>query len=182
MQSASSGRLPQDKGITSDMPTPPANNSSFTFADALAFMTGEWQRVWATKESLERRAITLITTSGVLVTLAFGFTTAVAKGKGFSNFTHAERIVLVVSLVFFAFSALIALIVNLPNSHAVPDFSDVLGIGTGPISPEPLKRLDDALQAGHAENDSKAVRLTLAFCAQLIAIATLAVVVGMVTG
>jgi hypothetical protein len=156
-------------------------NERFTYSDALAFVNQEWSRVWATKSSLEQRAITLITTSGVLVTLAFGFTAAVAKGTSFSNFDPAERAFLVVSLALFALSALVALTVNMPKGYSVPDFRDVLGIGGAVVEGKPLDRLDAALKAARDENDKKALRLTLAFCSQLAAIAALAVVVGIVT-
>lgn len=166
--------------------TPPENKPSpdgtdFAYRDALAFVNREWDRVWDTKSSLEQRAITLITASGVLVTLAFGFTAAVAKGQHFSNFTPAERIVLVISLALFASSALIALIVNQPKSYPDPDFRDILGISSTPIEGKPLQRFDIALEEAHLVNDKKALRLTYAFGAQLAAIAALAVVVGMVT-
>lgn len=159
----------------------PPSGAAFTPTEALAFVNREWDRVWDTKSSLEQRAITLITASGVLVTLAFGFTAAVAKGAHFANFTPAERVVLVVSLALFTTSALIALIVNVPKSYPEPDFRDVLGISSDTIELTPLQRFDTALEEAHLVNDKKALRLTYAFGTQLAAIATLAVVVGMVT-
>ena len=152
-----------------------------TRAEALSFVNNEWARVWATKASLEQRAITLITVSGVLVTLAFGFTTAITKGKGYANFDTVERAFLVVSLALFAVSALIALLVNVPKGYSVPDFRDVLGVSGVEVEGTPLSRLDGAIERAKELNDTKALRLTYAFCAQLAAIATLAVVVGIVT-
>ena len=155
--------------------------TDFGYTDAVEFLNKEWDRVWQTKASLEQRAITLITTSGVLVTLAFGFTTAITKSKNFANFTHAEKVVLVVALAFFVVSALIALIVNLPKSYAVPNFSDVLGLSDTPMERAPLQRLTRVVELGREENNRKAIKLTLAFSAQLVGILTLGVVVGIVT-
>lgn len=155
---------------------------SFTYSDALKFENQEWARVFSTKASLEQRAITLITVSGVLVTLAFGFTAAITKAASFTNFDLTEKIFLVISLAFFALSALIALTINIPKGYSVPDFRDLLGIPTDkPIDGAPLERLHAALTSARGENSAKALRLTYAFCAQLAAIATLAVVVGIVT-
>lgn len=159
----------------------PREGETFTYSDALQFVNQEWTRVWNTKSSLEQRAITLITASGVLVTLAFGFTAAVTKGTSFKNFDMTEKVFLVISLAFFALSALIALTVNIPKGYSVPDFRDVLGITTEPIDGAPLQRFNAALKNAKTENSAKALRLTYAFCSQLAAIATLAIVVGIVT-
>lgn len=125
------------------------------------FFNREWNRVWDTKASLEQRAITLITASGVLVMLAFGFTAAVAKGTHFANFTPDERIVLVISLALFTLSALIALIVNQPKSYPDPDFRDILGISPDPIVGTPLQRFDTALEAANTLNDKKSPAIDL---------------------
>lgn len=167
-------------GYPESTTSPEAPGGKFTYADAFQFMNQEWSRTWSTKSSLEQRAITLITTSGVLVTLAFGFTAAITKGASFKNFDLTEKSFLVVSLGLFALSALIALTVNMPKGYSVPDFRDVLGITDAPIGGKPLERLDAALRNARAENSAKALRLTYAFCAQLAAVATLAVVVGIV--
>lgn len=185
-------------------------NGAFGSSDALAFILKEWDQLWDTKASLEQRAITLITTSGVLVTLAFGFAAVVAKGKNFGNFDRAEKVALSVSLFLFACSALIALYTNVPKSWSVPDFSDLLGIskGTPPmgidIKPReaaakpgltggpntesttetitPLTRLANAIATNTQLVDKKARLLTGAFLVQILAIAILAIDVGVVVG
>jgi hypothetical protein len=80
----------------------------------------ELAREFARKESLERRGITVITASGVLVTLAFGFATAVAKGHHYANFTTPEKIVLDIALAVFILSSLFALLTNTPRNYGVP--------------------------------------------------------------
>src|ERR1700733_11338887 len=80
----------------------------------------ELVREFARKDSLERRGITVITASGVLVTLTFGFATAVAKGQHYANFTTPEKIVLDIALAFFILSAIFALLTNTPRNYGVP--------------------------------------------------------------
>jgi hypothetical protein len=166
-------------------PTPAgvvAGDGNITFSDAFKFLNQEWNRVWSTKSSLEQRAITLITTSGVLVTLAFGFTAAVTKGKSFANFDPVERGFLVASLALFTFSALIALAVNIPKGYSAPDFDDVLGINVEKtFRRKPLERFDVALKAARERNNKKAQLLAVGFVFQLLAIIMLAVTVGIVT-
>jgi hypothetical protein len=161
---------------------PGTGDGGIAFPDALAFLNQEWNRVWSTKTSLEQRAITLITASGVLVTLAFGFAAAVTKAKSFTNFDSVERGFLLASLAFFAISALIALGVNFPRGYSTPEFDDVLGINAGKeFRRKPLERFDVALKAARKRNSKKAQLLAVGFFFQLLAIITLAVTVGIVT-
>jgi hypothetical protein len=159
-----------------------AGDGNMAFSDALAFLNQEWNRVWSTKSSLEQRAITLITTSGVLVTLAFGFATAVTKAKTFTNFDPIERGFLIASLALFTISALIALGVNFPKGYSTPEFDDVLGINVEKgFRRKPLERFDVALKAARQRNTKKARLLAVGFFFQLLAIIALAVTVGIVT-
>jgi hypothetical protein len=163
-------------------PAPAIRDGNIAFSDAFAFLNQEWNRVWSTKSSLEQRAITLITTSGVLVTLAFGFAAAVTKGKSFANFDPVERGFLIASLALFTISALIALGVNFPKGYSTPEFDDVLGINVEKVfRRKPLERFDVALKAARRRNSKKARLLAVGFFSQLLAIITLAVTVGIVT-
>ena len=63
-----------------------------------SLLTDEWAREVSRKDSLEKRGITVITTSGALVTLIFAFTSAVAKGHNLGNFTLGEKIAIAVAL------------------------------------------------------------------------------------
>jgi len=154
--------------------------SRLGFTEALELVKGQWAQVWITKSSLEQRAINLITTSGVLVTLSFGFVTAVTKSHNSSNFTYSEKVVIVIALAFFAASALTALTINIPRTYQTPSLWDVLGVPSGNVESDPLSRLKTALEENNRLNDTKAMRLAGAFLLQLLAIATLAVVVGIV--
>jgi len=83
------------------------------------------------KKSLEQRGITVITTSGTLVTLVFALTTVVQKGKAFEVFLRRERVWLQTSLLLFVIAATLALLVNLPRGyHAlqIRDLRLLLGI------------------------------------------------------
>lgn len=73
---------------------------------------------WDRKNSLEQRAITVVTTSGVLVTVVFGFTSLIQKGTNFVSLLNHQKAPLIVSLCFFVFSALLALIVNAPAPYS----------------------------------------------------------------
>ena len=73
---------------------------------------------WDRKNSLEQRAITVVTTSGVLVTIVFGFTALVQKGTNFVSLLDHQKVPLIVSLSFFVFSALLAVMVNAPAPYS----------------------------------------------------------------
>jgi len=127
----------------------------------LILVKAEWDREWDRKESFEKRGITVITASGVFVTLVFGFGASVTKSHHFANFTFAEKILLAVSLGWFILSGFVALMTNIPAR-----------IGTVPprvvldAPPERMLRmLVDSLESLRQVNKEKAN--------QLVAIATL---------
>jgi hypothetical protein len=66
--------------------------------------------------SLEQRAIAVITSSGVLVTLVFGFGTLI-KGTGGMHIPIAARIILALALVAFVGAAIMSLLTNRPRSY-----------------------------------------------------------------
>ena len=157
------------------------SGATLGFSEALDLVKKQLDQTWATKASLEQRAINLITTSGVLVTLSFGFVAAVTKGHSFSNFRYDEKVVLVIALAFFAGSALTALSINVPTTLHAPELWDIFGVPLSePTDEEPVKRLKNALDAANEVNDAKAMKLAGAFVLQLLAIAALAIVVGIV--
>jgi len=132
-----------------------------------------------TKASLEQRAITVITTSGVLVTLAFGFAAAITKAQNFKNFTEEERVLLVAALSLFCIAALIALLINVPKSYDSPAISDMLAGATPKaiLANRVLAAVDNAREI----NNRRASSLALAFAAQMLAVLVLAIAVGVVT-
>jgi hypothetical protein len=80
--------------------------------------TDELKIEWDRKNSLEQRAITVVTTSGVLVTVVFGFTALVQKGTNFVALLDHQKVPLIISLCFFVASALLAVIVNAPAPYS----------------------------------------------------------------
>ena len=145
----------------------------------LAFMQSEWGRIWQTKTSLEQRAIALITTSGVLVTLVFGFVAAVTKSKNLANFTSDEKILIGVALGLFVACAAIALWINVPKSWDVPQFPETLGRspsdwGLEPSNLVPIDRFVKAADQNWETIDTMSRRLAVAFLVEILAILTLA--------
>jgi hypothetical protein len=146
----------------------------------------ELARESARKESLERRGITVITASGVLVTLAFGFATAVAKGHHYDNFTTPEKVGLDVALGLFVLSAIFALLTNTPRNYGVPQIKALRSMPGSKevpeeiISEELLTKLISMLEAARHTDDNKARALFISMYLQLLAILVLGITVGIV--
>lgn len=146
----------------------------------------ELTRELARKESLERRGITAITASGVLVTLTFGFATAVAKGNHYANFTTSEKIVLDFALTFFVISAVFAVLTNTPRNFGVPQIQALRSLPGSNASPdevmseELLGKLISMLETARHADDNKARALFISMYLQLLAILLLGIAVGIV--
>jgi hypothetical protein len=146
----------------------------------------ELAREFARKDSLERRGITVITASGVLVTLAFGFATAVAKGHHYANFTTPEKLVLDIAMAFFILSAIFALFTNTPRNYGVPQIEALKSSPDSGSSPDEgmsevvLGKLVSMLEAARRADDNKALALVISMYLQLTAILLLGVAVGIV--
>jgi hypothetical protein len=78
-----------------------------------AFIKEQLDAEEANKTSLEGRAISVITTSGTLVTLLFALSSLLTAAKGFTQPVEAT-VPLRIALVGFVLAAVLALIVNLP--------------------------------------------------------------------
>jgi hypothetical protein len=160
------------------------------YSNVQSILLHEWTRAWSVKDSLERRAITMITTSGVLVTLAFGFATAITKGSHYRNFSLDEKIILVISLGFFAVSAFLALLTNVAKGYSQPLLQELVDVNASTglrrdtpkedISALPLTQIQDSTSSVQALNEKKAYLLTYGFWAQLLAIGLLVVAVCVV--
>lgn len=66
--------------------------------------------------SLEQRAMAVVTSSGVLVTLVFGFGTLI-KGQESFHLSLATRIILALALVSFVVAAVMSLLTNRPHAY-----------------------------------------------------------------
>jgi hypothetical protein len=135
----------------------------------------EWVREQGRKESLEKRGITAITTSGVLVTLIFAFASAVAKGHHFGTFTLPEKILLGIALLVFVVSAAFGVATNTPRNYGVLSIKLLAGdpnephTPDAPVSKDVLEALVEALQVARERNDTKAIALTAAIALQTVA-------------
>jgi hypothetical protein len=69
------------------------------------------------KKSFEQRGVTVITTSGALVTLLFGLTALSVKGESTFEIPTLSATFLTVGLVFFVVAAVLALLTNIPRSY-----------------------------------------------------------------
>jgi hypothetical protein len=144
-------------------------------------LNDEWTRETNRKDSLEKRGITVITTSGVLVTLIFAFTSAVAKGHKFGNFTLAEKIAIAIALLFFVISAAFGIATNTPRNYAGVDYRELEDMTEDtPITHEIWGDLVCALATSRDRNDTKAAALSLSILFQTIAILVVAVTVMIV--
>jgi hypothetical protein len=148
-------------------------------------LNDEWARETSRKDSLEKRGITVITTSGVLVTLIFAFTSAVAKGHSLGNFTLGEKIAVAVALFFFVVSAAFGIATNTPRNYAGVDYQTLKEIPAEATPQTPItalmwRDLVDTLATSRARNDTKAAALSVSIVFQTIAIFVVAVTIMIV--
>lgn len=79
-------------------------------------LESELARELQLKSSLEQRGITVITASGALVTLVFGFSALLTKGTTFGNFTASEKVFLVLALGSFVLASAFGVSANIPRA------------------------------------------------------------------
>jgi hypothetical protein len=92
------------------MPDPPPDGSE-VYGD---FVQAELERQTARKASFEQRALSVITTSGVLVTLLFGLSALSTKQQATFTLPGTAKVLLLVALTFFVLALGAALSVNVP--------------------------------------------------------------------
>lgn len=143
--------------------------------DPILTIRAEQSREDARKESLERRGITVITTSGVLITLIFAFASAVAKGEHFGNFNLGEKITLGIALAGFALSSLFALTTNTPRRYGAISIESMGEVASG--GAQAVSLLLDVLATARYANDNKAFALLVAMTMQVAALLIVAVTV-----
>ena len=103
------------------------DNSSDQILDAIK---SELKQARGRAASLEQRAIAVVTISGVLVSLVFGFGTSIG-GHGFSSLSAAARIFLLCALLSFVSAAVISLLAFRPRPYLVK--SELEKLLTSPI-------------------------------------------------
>lgn len=100
--------------------TEPADEAGPEFAEYLKQLSQEQD---ARKASIEQRGLAVITTSGTLVTLLFGFVALLTKAANYELPRQASG-PLAVALVAFVVAAILALLSNLPLSYKGADLTD----------------------------------------------------------
>jgi hypothetical protein len=144
-----------------------------TVADSLAL---EWQR----KNSLEQRGITVITTSGVLVTLVFAGTTLVSQGKQYASLVRHESEPIVVALSLFIVAAVLGLVCNLPMLYRfirARSLREVFDLPAQSRSGELLRFELDVLRTARFWNSFKSWALALALASEIGAVVFLVIAV-----
>jgi hypothetical protein len=150
----------------------------------------EWTREVARKESLERKGLAVITTSGALVTLIFAFATVVQKGQHFKDFANYERWLIGFALLAFVISAVFGIAVSRPRNYALVRRETLERPGSNPeppghnpgpnirpddpIAEKTLEDLINALEQNRIRNDTKASALGLSIWFQTIAVGLIA--------
>jgi hypothetical protein len=139
----------------------------------------------ARKSSLEARGITIVTASGLLVTLTFGFAAAVAKkATDIGVFTFPEKLALGIALIFFLVSSYFGLLTNSPRRTGVLKRETLLRSAGGTpdesISEKTLGELVDVLETARTANKDKAGALLICMTLQVIAVLILGITVVLV--
>jgi hypothetical protein len=95
----------------------PSSGLGFGGAAYAEYIKDEEEHQEARKQSIEQRGVSVITTSGVLVTALFGLTALSTKKKPTFHLSHSAEILLIVALILFFLAAIAALFTNLPRSY-----------------------------------------------------------------
>lgn len=138
------------------------------------------------KESLERRASALITTSGVLVTLLFGLSALTTRREGYRLPTSAH-LPLLIALSAFVVAVALAVVVGIPAPYRAPKpneleiirlekWRDREWVARRRVAGTEIVQLESYRRA----NGRKALLLLGAGIAQLVALAALAITVGII--
>jgi len=136
------------------------------------------------KGSFEQRGFTVITTSGVLVSLLLGLT-AILTGSANYQLPEVSRIAILVALVFFVVAVIGGIITNLPRSYR--------GVTADALKKQIDERWEDSAAAAQREvaltelkvirrakeqNSWKGLSLITAIAAEILAVLCLATAVG----
>ncbi len=140
----------------------------------------------ARKTSLEQRGLSVVTTSGALVTLLFGLTTLAVERESFT-LPEASRALLVAAVVFFVIAAVAAIVTNMPLSYEGVTPSALLGavkerwndseaLATQMTSLTRIKVLESARR----RNNIKAIALFAGMVSEIVAVALVGTAVAFV--
>jgi nitrate reductase NapE component len=140
----------------------------------------------ARKTSLEQRGLSVVTTSGALVTLLFGLTTLAVEREAFT-LPGASRALLVVAIVFFVVAAVAAIVTNMPLSYE--------GVTPSALREAVKNRWEDSeataaemtsltrikvLESARRRNNIKAIALFAGMVSEIVAVALVGAAVAFV--
>ena len=137
------------------------------------------ERQASRKASLEQRGLAVVTTSGSLVTLSFGFA-AFIRADG-SELTLATGVLLTLAMVLFVVAAALGLVVNSTRSYEYISTKSLASLCTAEKwrsdAVEATRQISEmqvrVLERARANNASKARNLRHAVITELAAIAAL---------
>jgi len=152
----------------------------------------EQERELQRKASLEQRGVTVITASGALVTIVFGFASLVTKGTPFANFSTPEKVFLVIALAMFVLASYFGASANFPRAmgqlrtaNKAPDedpdryYSEPVweAFKTGRNSELLAEEISDAIQTTKNSNKVRAQVISIAMFLQSVAILSIGIAV-----
>jgi hypothetical protein len=132
----------------------------------------------ARKVSFESRGVSVITTSGTLVTLLFGLVAVVTGAKNFTLPSEAHGY-LIAAVISFVVAVALGIIANIPLFYQEADMTedelvDAVGQGVITAEAEVMIRQLGLLRNARRVNSAKGVALLAAGIAQLVALVMLA--------
>ena len=151
------------------------------YAKLIAEQLDEERKV---KSSLEQRGITVITTSGTLVTLLFALVAVVTKDETF-DLASSARWGLYLALCLFVLAAIVGLITNMPRRYDEANVEDLAGLikedywaGSASIGSRRSSEVRvKVLRSARETHKTKAYLLQAALALEVAAVAALATAV-----
>jgi hypothetical protein len=137
--------------------------------------------------SIEQRGLSVITTSGVLVTLLFGFSALVTRTTSF-QLENPARLFLEVSLISFVVAAVSGILTNWPLPYSPVDEEDLKRLiepnywhrSSSPAARRVAEDQIETLTEMHRSNNFRSRVLLAAMAAEILAIILLACSIGVI--
>jgi hypothetical protein len=136
------------------------------------------------KQSLESRAIAVITASGTFVTLLLAFTAWRSQQRG-PGLTYATKALIVAGVASLLLATLFGIITNVPSLTGKIEADDLLQNIEGPLWDSQARDMQrkiaraqlKVLTSAQNQNKRKARFLTLSVCAQILGLSLIAAAV-----
>jgi Kef-type K+ transport system membrane component KefB len=163
--------------------TEPGEGDGGTYA---AFIEKELEDQRASKASIEQRGVAVVSTTGILVTLLFGFS-AIARDSEKLDVPSSAHLWFYLALAAFVIAASLALLANIPRKYQGPKpavlmavirtkWGDPSNIARRRVSSTRIAMIESYQQV----NRWKAIALAFAIGSEVAAVLFLAVAIGLV--